>query len=96
MTTGPKEAVYDAEIAPLMAKIIEACKRANIAMIADFELDPQDGDPDDPLLCTTAIVPPTACLRLKKAAALLRPRGNGGAFAIVITHTPEKSAGDER
>ncbi len=44
-----KEEVYDSEISPLMAKIIEICKREKIAMIADFRLDPEEG-----LRCTTA------------------------------------------
>lgn len=47
-----KEQVYDAEIAPLMAKILEVCKREKIAMVAQFST-PSDDDPD--LLCTSAL-----------------------------------------
>ena len=74
MASETKESVYDREIAPLMTKIIEACERAGIAMVADFELDPKDGDAEDSLLCTTIIVPKTACSRMQEAAALLRPK----------------------
>lgn len=34
--TYDQEAIYDSEIAPLMDRIIEICKRAQIPMIASF------------------------------------------------------------
>lgn len=51
------EAVYDAEIAPLMTQLIDICKRVNIPLLASFQLT---GDEDEagPLLCTTALIPP--------------------------------------
>lgn len=45
---GPKEKIYDDEIAPLMTKIIDACKRANINFFTYYHLD-------DNLACHTAI-----------------------------------------
>lgn len=48
-----KESVYDNEISPLMAKILEICKREKIAMVAQFST-PNDEDPD--LLCTSALL----------------------------------------
>lgn len=48
-----KEQVYDSEISPLMAKILEICKREKIAMVAQFST-PNDDDPD--LLCTSALL----------------------------------------
>lgn len=45
------EPVYDAEIFPLMAQIIEICKRENMPMFAAFYLR-DDGD-EGPLMCTT-------------------------------------------
>ena len=45
---GPREAIYDDEIYPLMEQVIAICKRADIPMVANFRLD---GD----LACTTAI-----------------------------------------
>jgi hypothetical protein len=48
-----KEAIYDAEIAPLMTQILEVCKREQIAMIASFDI-PND---DDPELACTSMVP---------------------------------------
>lgn len=50
MSTPNKEQAYDAEVAPLMDKVIEVCRREGISMIAHFEL-PIPGDPD--LVCTT-------------------------------------------
>lgn len=49
--TDRLEAVYDAEISPLMTQIIAICKRENLPMFATFKLD---GD----LACTSHIVPP--------------------------------------
>lgn len=46
-----KEQVYDAEIFPLMAKIIDVCRANKIAMLADFHLG---GD----LKCTTQMLEP--------------------------------------
>lgn len=46
-----KEEVYDAEINPLMAQIIEICKQRQIPMLASFSLDREEG-----LKCTTALL----------------------------------------
>lgn len=59
-----KEQVYDAEIAPLMAKVIAICKAHKIAHVATFSLEPA-GE----LLCTTCCVtedtePPEAYLEV--------------------------------
>lgn len=48
-----KEAVYDAEINPLMAQIIAICKRERIAMVASFAV-PNETDAD--LFCTTSLL----------------------------------------
>ena len=45
---GPREIVYDEQIAPLVAQIIAIAKRSDIPMLANFRLD---GD----IACTTAI-----------------------------------------
>jgi hypothetical protein len=50
MKTPNKEQAYDAEIAPLMDKIVEVCRKAGISMIAHFEI-PTEEAPD--LCCTT-------------------------------------------
>jgi hypothetical protein len=41
--SGPKERVYDAEIAPLMARIIAVAREHGINMSAYFSLDPVPG-----------------------------------------------------
>jgi len=48
-----KEAIYDDEIHPLMAKIIEICLRERIPMAATFAI--KDDGEDGPLLCSTVI-----------------------------------------
>lgn len=58
-----KEAAYDAEINPLMAQIIDICKREAIPMVASFHLrdaaEDDDGEDDGEncgdMLCTTAL-----------------------------------------
>ena len=45
-----KERIYDEQIAPLMAKIIEICKAEQIPMFADFQYADLD-------FCTTYIYP---------------------------------------
>jgi hypothetical protein len=51
------EAVYDAEIAPLMDQIIAVCKREHIPLLASFQLTGNE-DEQGSLLCTTALLPP--------------------------------------
>ena len=68
-----RESVYDAEIFPLMAKVIEICKKNGIPCLCDFALD---GD----LKCTTAILgdelnPPAEMIQ---AYRLLAPRQSSG------------------
>lgn len=47
-----KEDVYDLQINPLMAKIVNICLQHKIAVIATFALDSTD------LICTTALLTP--------------------------------------
>lgn len=74
MTTWDKEGVYDAEIAPLMDKIIEICRREDIPIVAKFQLGVSDVD--GAYFCTTVVVKkPRACEEIMRlgAAALPRP-----------------------
>jgi hypothetical protein len=78
-----KEEVYDAEIASLMAKIIEICRVHEIALLADFAI----GTESDPgLKCTTALLdvafnPPEEMLQ---ALAILKPKKSS---TIMLTET---------
>jgi hypothetical protein len=45
-----KEIIYDEQIAPLMAQIIEICKQNEIPMFAEFQYSDSD-------FCTTCIYP---------------------------------------
>lgn len=71
------EEVYDAEISPLMAQIIEICKAHKMPMFATF-LYRNDPDGDDGL-CTTNILfadeRPVPEAMLKLAPSLTSPRG---------------------
>lgn len=49
--SGPKETVYDEQIAPLMAQIIEIAQAHGIAALTTFQLDPDDDG--STMLCTT-------------------------------------------
>ncbi|AIP31891.1 hypothetical protein DR64_789 [Paraburkholderia xenovorans LB400] len=50
-----KEQVYDTQISPLMAQIIEICKANKIPFIASFSI-PTEDDPE--LACSSAILNP--------------------------------------
>ena len=64
-----KEDIYDTEIAPLMTRVIEICKKNRIAAVMSFAL-PIEGDPG--LMCTTALVDeelgPPDCLLIARNA----------------------------
>jgi hypothetical protein len=49
-----RERIYDAEIAPLMKRIVETCKAHDIPIIAAFDLD---GPENRGLKCITHIAP---------------------------------------
>lgn len=80
-----KEQIYDSEIAPMMAKIIEICKANKIAMLADFAIGRGD---DEALKCTTALTtkeynPPE---EMVKACAILAPKKSAPTMMITIQH----------
>ena len=56
MSRTPKETVYDSRIAPLMARIIDICKKHKIAMLADFALGRDPTHDDDQLKCTSFLL----------------------------------------
>ena len=69
------EKVYDEQINPLMAQIIEVCKQHNMPFIASFQYA-SDGK-DDHQLCTSCMLPkerPVAPSLEHCYAALLPPR----------------------
>ena len=89
MSTGPKETVYDAELNPLIAKVIELCKEHGIVTFMHFELD--DCGDDERVLCTTSIPPESdedpGSQRIAKmrAAAFFKPTFMG----MTVTTTGE-------
>lgn len=68
-----REKVYDAELFPLMARLIEICKAHDIPLLASFQLD----DERDPkaatgFFCITAILPEDSAPALRMSAQLVR------------------------
>ena len=74
-----KEEAYDKEIRPLMAQIIEICKREKIAVLANFQLSVKD-EPD--LRCTTALLEKDFEPSQEQIAALSLLRDGFAAFTV--------------
>lgn len=67
-----REEIYDSEIAPRMTEIIRVCQENDIPVFASFQLD-DERPSEDPLLCTTSIVPKDGAGVLRKATDLVYP-----------------------
>jgi hypothetical protein len=76
------ESVYDAEIAPLMAKILEICKASRIPMVASFQYAAED-DAGESKFCTSRI--PFGGESPSLAAALVEIRREPSFMAMTIT-----------
>lgn len=89
--TTPKEKIYDEQINPLMAQIIEICKANKIAMICDFALGFEDGD-DNQLKCLSAILEDDCepSPEMLKAYECLRPRNPAFVAFTITTVTPDE------
>ena len=76
-----KEQIYDEQINPLMAQILDICKCQNLSMVASFCLEPSETTHDDgsgPLLCTSLLAsddfdPPDVFLRVRDLLYSPRP-----------------------
>jgi len=76
-----KEQIYDAQINPLMAQIIEVCRQHQIAFVAAFSIPTAE---DSDLQCTSAmlgsaLLPPANFMR---AWAHLRPARSAGPLML--------------
>ena len=78
------EAIYDAEISPLMAQIIAICKHHRIPMLASFQYSNQETDEGNAHFCTTRIPFDGEHEALARATVEIR---NGGARAFAFTIT---------
>jgi hypothetical protein len=76
-----KEQVYDDEIAPLMSRIIETCKRVGISCLCSFDITV---DPEDQMLCTTCLADENGAIPecIKKAQDELFRRPSFVAFTV--------------
>lgn len=54
-TRGPRERAYDEHMAPLVKQLIALAKAHKIPLIVNAELDPNDGDANDPMHCSTCV-----------------------------------------
>lgn len=86
MTKATKEQVYDAEISPLMAKVIEICKREKIAVLANFQLS-VEGEED--LRCTTALLDRESKPSQEQLSALSLLRDGYAAFVITTRQSSD-------
>jgi hypothetical protein len=82
MKPWSKEAVYDAEIEPLMTQIIAVCKREEIPICAIFQY--ADSGEAGPEFCTTFFTYPHGDPKILRVIDVAKP-GRGG-FAIAETH----------
>lgn len=82
------EDVYDNEISPLMAKIIDICKKNRIPMVASFCYL---NTPDDNALCTTAL--PFGERQPEKMGKAVNElyKKNYSAVAITVSNTGGKN-----
>jgi hypothetical protein len=72
MASGPRETIYDATIAPLMAQIIDTCKANGIPFVASFELD---GDEEaGSIFCNSAFVPDGSDHKLVRCYDIINER----------------------
>lgn len=88
-----KEAVYDAEIAPLMTKIIEVCKRERIPFVAVFQYAGSDAAPEGAAHCTSfleASETPSLSAHMRELRDLASRRvRHHVAFAETVTTSPD-------
>lgn len=89
-----KEEIYDKEIAPLMAKIIEVCKRENLPMTSQFYLKQQHPEAESEnaaMFCTTVVIPKKEEMfeehhqHMKYVAEAMRYGPNGKPFVMATT-----------
>lgn len=79
-----KEKVYDEQIFPLMAKIIEVCKAHEIPMAATFQYCEDER-------CTSTLPFPHATTEMTAIQRAMQPRH--AAFAMAITETDQEDGG---
>lgn len=83
-TTPNKEQVYDEQINPLMAQILDICQKNGIAMIASFAI-PTPADPG--LQCFSMRPDETGGNPAPHLDAFRALRGDPSAFAMTVTTT---------
>ncbi len=91
------ERIYDAEIAPLMTRIIAVCKAHRIPMLATFQLSDGTTELDEenggPMSCTTRIPFTGEDSQLIEAARVLLHRPRAFAFTVISGSTPPSTEG---
>ena len=65
-----KEEIYDDQINPLMARIINVCKEHNIPFIASFQLTGEDTE--EVIFCNSSLLPDGSSAVLSKLAKILQ------------------------
>lgn len=82
-----KEKIYDDQIFPLMAKILEICTANRIAFIADFAIDDKD------LHCTSGLVAADCNPMANQLEAwdILAPQPKRFTFSTMVETLPDGS-----
>jgi hypothetical protein len=85
-----REQIHDAEISPLMERILDICKTHDIPMVASFQLDDDRtaAGPEGNMACSSAILPRGSSARLRAASQLIRE----GFMAFAVRRTPRGGA----
>lgn len=86
------EAIYDEQVYPLMAQVIEICQKNNIPFLASFQLTggPRNDEEEAALLCSSAHLPPAKegteeCLH--RAYSAIFNRASASMMALTVTTT---------
>jgi hypothetical protein len=66
-----KEEIYDSQINPLMAQIIEICQKNNIPFVMSFQLTTDEEDEDGAMFCTSCLIPKGCHEKLVEAKYIL-------------------------
>lgn len=82
MTPFDKESIYDNELSPLVAQIIEICKRENMPLLLSVNYRVEDESEDS--FCTS-FVPGNGAL--SEAYRIIRSGARSAAFAFTITQS---------
>ena len=84
MMPESKEHIYDTQINPLMAQVIEICQQNGIPFVTSFQLTTHEEDPDGAMFCTSCLLPKGCDEKLREATHVLYDR-EPAVLSMIIT-----------